>query len=289
MPFIDFQPVCPEYEIGLGIPRDPIRVVSVDDRLRLMQPATGRDVTDGMNAFARNFLGSVGEVEGFILKSRSPSCGIKDVKIYPGIEKQAAVAKGAGFFARAVLDSFPALPIEDEGRLTNFRLREHFLTKLYTIASFRPVKAARKMARLVEFQTRNKLLLMAYNQKELKFLGRIVANPEHRPIDLLLDEYEEHLNTALLRPARYTSNINVCMHALGYFSKDITGREKAYFLDTLEHYREGKVPLSVCLSLIMSWIVRFEEPYLLEQTFFQPYPEEFVEISDSGKGRKMPS
>lgn len=289
MPLIDFHPVCPEYEIGLGIPRDPIRVVSVDDELRLLQPATGRDVTAGMNAFSRTFLDAVGEVEGFILKSRSPSCGIKDVKIYPGIEKQPAVTKGVGFFGRAVLDAFPVLPIEDEGRLTNFRLREHFLTKLYTIASFRPVKAARKMARLVEFHTHNKLLLMAYNQKELKLLGRIVANSEHRSIDVLLDDYEKHLYAALLRPARYTSNINVCMHALGYFSEELTSREKAYFLDSLEHYREGKAPLSVCLGLIMSWIVRFDEPYLKEQTFFQPYPEELIEISDSGKGRKMPS
>ncbi len=289
MPFIDFRPVCPEYEIGLGIPRDPIRVVPVGDRLGLLQPATGRDVTGEMDAFARTFLDEVGEVEGFILKSRSPSCGIKDVKIYPGIEKQTAVARGVGFFGRAVLDTFPALSIEDEGRLTNFRLREHFLTKLYTITSFRPVKAARKMGRLVSFHTQNKLLLMAYNQKGLKLLGRIVANPEHRPIDVLLDDYEKHLHAALLRPARYTSNINVCMHALGYFSKELTSREKACFLDSLEHYREGKAPLGVCLSLILSWIVRFEEPYLIEQTFFQPYPRELVEIGDSGKGRKMPS
>ncbi|HUV35482.1 MAG TPA: DUF523 and DUF1722 domain-containing protein [Patescibacteria group bacterium] len=288
-PSVDFHPVCPEYEIGLGIPRDPIRVVSSGDGLRLLQPATGRDVTGEMNAFARAFLDSVGEVDGFILKGRSPSCGIKDVNIYPGVGKQAAVARGAGFFGQAVLDAFPALSIEDEGRLTNFRLREHFLTKLFTLASFRRVKEERRMARLVSFHTRNKLMLMAYNQKELRSLGRIVANPEHRPIDELLARYEDRLHAALLRPARYTSNINVCMHALGYFSEELASKEKAYFLDSLERYREGKIPLSVCLSLIMSWIVRFDEPYLLDQTFFQPYPGELVEISDSGKGRNLSS
>ncbi len=289
IPFLDFQPVCPEFEIGLGVPRDPIRVVSIDDRLRLLQPATGRDVTDDMNSFARAFLDDVGEVDGFILKGRSPSCGIKDVKVYPGIGKQAAVGRSAGFFGSAVLDMFPGTAIEDEGRLTNFRLREHFLTKLYTFASFRPVRAARRMGRLVSFHTENKLMLMAYSQKELKILGRIVANPEHRPIDEVLEDYEDHLHAALRGPARYTSNINVCMHALGYFSEELSGREKGFFLDSLERYREGKAPLSVCLNIVMSWIIRFEEPYLAGQTFFQPYPEELVAISDSGKGRDLSS
>jgi uncharacterized protein YbgA (DUF1722 family)/uncharacterized protein YbbK (DUF523 family) len=289
IPFLDFQPVCPEFEIGLGVPRAPIRLVSIDEDLRLLQPATGRDVTDDMSSFARAFLDDVVEVDGFILKSRSPSCGIKDVKVYPGIGKQSAVARGAGFFGSAVLDMFPGAAIEDEGRLTNFRLREHFLTKLYTLASFRAVKAARKMGRLVSFHTENKLMLMACSQKELKILGRIVANPEHRSVDAVLADYECHLHAALRGPARYTSNINVCMHALGYFSKELSGREKGFFLDSLERYREGKVPLSVCLNLVMSWIVRFEEQYLIGQTFFQPYPKELVEISDSGKGRKLSS
>lgn len=286
--FAEFHPVCPEIEIGLGIPRDPIRVVLTDgEELRLLQPATGRDMTDEMKTFAADFLGTVGEIDGFILKSRSPSCGIKDVKVYPGIGKQAAISRGTGFFGDVVLGTFPGLAIEDEGHLTNFRLREHFFTKLYTLASFRPVAVARRMGRLVEFQTQNKLMLMAYSQKEMKILGRIVANPEHRTIDEVLTDYWEHLLKALWRPARNKSNINVCMHALGYFSEGLARREKEFLLNSLKQYRAGKVPLSVCLNIIMAWIVRFEEPYLREQTFFQPYPEGLIEISDSGKGRKL--
>jgi uncharacterized protein YbgA (DUF1722 family)/uncharacterized protein YbbK (DUF523 family) len=287
VPFVDFEPVCPEYEIGLGVPRDPIRVVTAGDGLRLVQPATGRDVTVAMTAFSRTYLGSVGAVEGFILKSRSPSCGMKDVKVFPGIEKTSAVRRGNGFFAGAVLDAFPGVAIEDEGRLLNFRLREHFLTKLFTLASFRETKAAGTMGRLVSFHTRNKLLLMACSQKELRALGRIVANPEHRRVREVIADYEAHLVSALRSPAKSTSNINVCMHALGYFSEGLARREKAHFLASLEEYRSGKVPLSVCLGIITSWIVRFEEPYLADQTFFQPYPGDLVEISDSGKGRDL--
>ena len=137
-PHVDFKPVCPEVEIGLGVPRDPIRVVKEAGKLRLLQPATGNDVTGKMTEFAESFLGAVEDADGFILKSRSPSCGIKDVKMYSDMEKRSSGVRGSGFFGGAVIDKFPNLPVEDEGRLTNFRIREHFLTKLFTIARRMP-------------------------------------------------------------------------------------------------------------------------------------------------------
>ncbi len=285
--YVDFTPICPEVEVGLGVPREPIRIITERGTLRLVQPATGRDVTNEMLRFAEGFLGSVGDVEGFILKSRSPSCGIKDVKVYRDMEKGAAVALDVGFFGGAVLKTFPHLPVEDEGRLTNFKLREHFLTRLYTLAGFRRIKPSRRMGEMVRFHTENKLLFMAYNQKELKILGRIVANLEKVPVDRVFERYESHLHNVFLRPSRYTSNVNVMMHALGYFSKGLSHREKSYFLDSLERYRSGKIPLSACLSVIRAWVERFEEGYLMKQSFFEPFPEGLVEISDSGKGRKL--
>jgi uncharacterized protein YbbK (DUF523 family) len=130
--YVEFKPVCPEVEIGLGIPREPIRVVDIGGDIRLIQPDTGRDLTETMQDFANSFLDSVGTVDGFILKSRSPSCGIKDVKIYSGTKNDSMVLeKSGGFFGKAVIEKFPYLAIEDEGRLKNFRIREHFLTKLY--------------------------------------------------------------------------------------------------------------------------------------------------------------
>ena len=284
-PHVEFKLVCPEVEIGLGIPRDPVRIVKEEEEHRLIQPATGDDVTHRMTEFSESFLGSLEEVDGFILKSRSPSCGIKDVRIYPGMEKHSSGLRGSGFFGGAAMDKFPNLPIEDEGRLTNFRIREHFFTKLFTMAKFRAVKPSKSMKELVRFHTENKLLLMAYNQEKMKVLGRIVANPKKKSFDEVIGGYEEHLVGAFSRAARYTSNINVLMHGLGYFSNELSSDEKAFFLDSLERYRSESVPLSVPLNIIRSFVVRFQEDYLAQQTFFEPYPEELMEITDSGKGR----
>jgi len=285
--FVEFVQVCPEVEIGLGVPRDPIRIVRSDDGLRLVQPATGRDVTGDMVSFSKRFLDALPPVDGFILKSRSPSCGIKEVKIHAAADKPGGAGKGSGFFARAVSERYPLLPIEDEGRLTNFRIREHFLTRIFTLARFRSVRESGRMKDVVSFQAGNKLLLMACNQTEMRALGRIVANTERRPVGALLDEYGEHLQRALARPSRFTADINVLMHALGYFSKKLGPGEKAFFLDTLEQYRSGKIPLSACLSVVRSWIVRFGEPCLAMQSYFEPYPIGLVGITDSGKGRKL--
>ena len=287
MPHVDFVPVCAEVEIGLGVPRDPIRVASGARGLRLLQPSTSADVTDRMVRFAASFLGSLPVVDGFILKSRSPSCGIKDVKIFRGAEKEAAVGKGAGFFGAAVLAKFPAHPIEDEGRLMNFRIREHFLTGLYALTRFRAMRERLAMRDLVDYQARNKLLLMSYNQKEMRILGKIVANADKKGTAAVFDEYEAHLRAALAKPPKYTSNINVLMHALGYFKDGLTGPEKNQFLASLEKYRAGKVPLSATIAIANSWIARFDEGYLRQQTFFESYPEALVEITDSGKGRDL--
>jgi uncharacterized protein YbgA (DUF1722 family)/uncharacterized protein YbbK (DUF523 family) len=286
--YVTYLPVCPEVEIGLGVPRDPVRVVLVDDEPRLLQPTTGVDVTEKMQVFAKAHLTSLKEIDGFILKGRSPSCGIKDVKLYRGIEKGAAVArKGHGFFGQAVLERYGHLPVEEEGRLTNFTIREHFLTALFALADFRAVKASGLMRELVRFHTENKLLLLAYNESQYRVMGPIVANHEKQPAEVVIAAYEQHLWKALARPARRTAGINVLMHALGYFSEKLTSDEKAYFLDTLEKYRAEKVPLSVPVSLLGAWIARFTEPYLSRQTFFAPYPEALVTISDSGKGRDL--
>ena len=282
---VEFLPVCPEVEIGLGVPRDPIRVILRGNELRLVQPATGADVTGKMQSFCTTFLNQIPEIDGFMLKSRSPSCGIKEVKIYPGLEKSAALKKGSGFFGNAVLERFPTLPIEDEGRLRNFIIREHFLKRLFTLTRFRSVKKTREMKHLVQFQASNKFLLMAYNQKEFRIMGRIVANHEKKPVSQVFADYETHLLTALAKTPRYTSYINVFMHAMGHFSDKLNKQEKAFFLDLMEKYRSGRTPLKSDMDVLMSWGVRFGEKYLLDQTFFKPYPEELMDISDSGKGR----
>lgn len=285
VPHIDVVTVCPEVEIGLGIPRDPIRLVRQAKTLHLRQPATGRDVTQAMSAFAERFLHSLANVDGFILKSRSPTCGIKDVKLYPSVVARTAGNRTAGLFGDRVLTRFPQAAIEDEGRLRNFRIREHFLTKLFTIAQFRQVKNNPSIKAMIAFHAANKFLMMAYHQEAMRELGRRVAKAQVKQMEKFLEDYQGGLNRVFSKMARATSHINVLMHAMGHFSDQLNNREKKYFLDVLEDYRAGRVPLSQAIGIMQSWIVRFDASYLAQQTYFQPYPMELVEITDSGKGR----
>jgi uncharacterized protein YbgA (DUF1722 family)/uncharacterized protein YbbK (DUF523 family) len=283
--FVDFKTVCPETAIGLGVPRDPVRLVDTDDGVRLMQPASKKDCTRKMATFCDKFLGSLKEVDGFLLKGRSPSCGPVDVRIYKGIEKGAASRRGPGFFGREVAKTFPMLAVEHEGRVHNFSIREHFLVKLFVLAEFRALNQKPSVAGLNRFQARHKLLLMAYNQSELHRMGRISANLERRPLEQVFADYGLGLARALARAPKFTSNINVLMHAMGYFKKELSTLEKAHFLDILEHYRAGKAPLHSLQALLGSWTARFNTEYLREQSYFAPYPMELFEITDSGKGR----
>ena len=180
--YVDFLPVCVEVEIGLGIPRSPVRIILEKGEHKLIQPSSGKDVTEDMNAFCTDFLDSLEEIDGFILKFGSPSCGLKDVKVYPSISKSGAIEKTSGYFGNEILKRYPFLPIEDEGRLRNSRIKEHFLTKLFIFAAFRKVKSEGNIKNLVKFHTENKYLLMAYSKAELRKLGAIVANKERKPL-----------------------------------------------------------------------------------------------------------
>ncbi|MFX1470388.1 MAG: YbgA family protein [Promethearchaeota archaeon] len=285
--YVDFQPVCAEVEIGLGIPRDPVRIVK-EESLKLIQVSSLKDYTKKMEAFAKDYLNSIDLIDGFILKSKSPSCGIKESKYYfdtkPG---SAVIDKGAGLFGREVLKFFPNTAIESEGRLMNFRIREHWLTKLYTLKNFRNVKDSESHHMLVDFQAKNKFLFMAYNQNLMRMLGKIVANPLKKRFNSIIDEYEKFLFNLLNKPPEYTSHINVLMHILGYFKKELNAQEKAFFLDELEKFRAGWIPLFIMIELIKSWMMRAEKTYLQEQSYFNPYPEELMnfDIKDAWRGR----
>lgn len=279
--YVNFFPVCPEVEIGLGIPREPVRIVLTNGQRRLMQPATGLDFTEKMQSFAKSFLNPLSDVDGFILKRGSPSSGFKNVKVYPGIQKSAPIGKGPGFFGEAVLKKFGNLAIEDELRLINLRIREHFLTKLFALASFRAVKGSGRIKDLVRFHSENKYLLTAYNQKELRILGNLAANKGQKPLQEILRDYEAHLFLALSRTPSVGSYINVLLKIMGYFSSQLSREEKAFFLDSVEKYKAGRLPLSANLSILRSWIVRFRQDYLSNQSVLEPYPEPLTGLETS--------
>lgn len=277
-PFVRYITTCPEVEIGLGTPREPVRIVRIDDAPRLIQPATGRDLTEEMTAFGERFLDALDPVDAFILKNRSPSCGIKDVKIHHPEANRSPVGTGPGMFAGRVLERFPGRAVEDEGRLRNPHIRNHFLTRMFTWAAFRDARSSQAVGRLVDFHSRNKLLFMAHNQAGLRALGTIVANHDRKPAEELFREYEAGLGRVLARPARPGPWINVAQHAFGYFSDALSPREKTFFDTLLQRFRSERQPLSAVLSVISGWIARFDQPYLREQTLFEPYPHELMRL-----------
>jgi len=276
--FVDFKPICPEYEIGLGIPRSPIRIVERNDKLKLFQPETKKDVTTDMINFSKKFLDNL-EMDGVILKSKSPSCGIKDVKIYPTEEKSAPLRKDKGFFGKSVINKFPLYPIETEDRLRNRVIKEHFLKRIFTFSSFRITKNKRSHKDLIYFHTRNKFLIMSYSQKELKKLGKIAAGNDSS-IENTLNDYEYHLKLAFSKSPKCASNINVLKHTFGYISENLKPEEKKLFQKSLKQFREGHIGLSVPVNIMKSWIVRFDQSYLKKQTFFLPYPEDLIEVEN---------
>ncbi|MCQ1539443.1 DUF1722 domain-containing protein [Methanocalculus taiwanensis] len=288
-PLATFIPVCPEVEIGLGIPRDTIRIVLVDGEERLIQPSTGRDLTDIMHQFCRDFLDKIPPVDGFIMKNKSPTSGISDVKRYPFPGSSAPVGKGPGFFGGMVLDRFSGHPIEDEGRLRNRRIREHFLTRIFLLADLRHMEEIGSMNALIHLHTENKLLYLSYSQILQQRLGRIVANPEKKPIRDLFEEYRAVLSGGMKAGPRYTAEINVILHAFGYLKDSLSRDEKAFFLEELDSYRQGRIPVSVMKTLLRGWILRGNAPALAEQTWFAPFPDQLMMLDpeDTGRGRRM--
>jgi len=230
--YAEFYPVCPEAGIGLGVPRDSVRVVDTGNGFELFQPATGKKLTHKMNMFSESFLNSIKTVDGFILKNKSPSCGVKSINVYTSFGDSRPRRDGAGIFAGVVMKKFPNLPVEDEGRLRNLFIRENFLTKIFTIADFRKVRSA-SFQDILNFHTKNKLLLMSYSQRNAHKMGQILSNHHEKSLNEIQADYESVLFETLSKTHKVSLNINVLMHALGYFSKKLIHDEKDFFLNSL--------------------------------------------------------
>ncbi len=283
-PFVEFIPVCPEVAVGLGVPRDAVRLIDAEGKIRLIQSESGTDHTEAMEAFTASFLKELQSVDGCILKGRSPTCGIGSVKVYPSAGKvRQLYSKGTGLFGQAVLDTFPEIPVEDEGRLNNLRLREHFFTALFTLHRFNRLPV--KMGALVDFHSNNKYLFMSYSQRLLKESGRITANHDSLEAAEVFSRYRRVLSEMFQSLPGIQNNVNVLQHLLGYVTKEITREERSYFLETLDQYRSLRLPLSAVTSLLRSWVIRFDTGYLARQTYFQPFPKELQRIFDSSTGR----
>lgn len=282
--FVKFITVCPECDIGLPTPRNALRVVEINGKLHILDPKNNSDYTDELDLFTNNFIQNLHPIDGFIFKGRSPSCGIKDVKVYSSPNSKASYAKSTGLFTQHILDKYELFPIEDEGRLMNFKIRETFFTKIFALSEYRKVIEINTLDALVDYHKKNNMLFNSFSAKGTKELEHIITANYRQFPDNLFDNYELMLRSVLSRSPRYTSNIKVLLRALEYFNKFISAPEKQFILDSINKYRLCQIPLSVPLNIIKAYIIRFDINQLKDQSFFEPYPSELVEMRDSGKG-----
>jgi uncharacterized protein YbgA (DUF1722 family)/uncharacterized protein YbbK (DUF523 family) len=273
---IDLLPVCPETAIGLGTPREPIRLVSLrNGEIKLVQPATGLDLTEKEQRYCSSFLMGLDHVDGFLMKSRSPTCALRDAKVYLDEQSGSPLPhRVPGLLGEALLARFTDLAVEDESTLNDRGVAEHFLTRLYSFARFREMD--HEVSALMQYQADNKLLLMAYGQNKMRLLGNIASNRDKRDIEAVIQQYQYQLRSLLgIRPKR-GSVANVLMHAFGYYKEQLSVDEKKGFLAALSSYREEGTPLADCLGLMRSYNLRFGNEYLNRQTFFEPFPAELL-------------
>ena len=273
--FLEFVPVCPEMECGLGVPRESMRLVGKPESPRLVTNRTKIDHTERMITWARKRVQELEKEDlcGFIFKSRSPSSGMERVRVYN--EKGIPEKKGVGMFARIFMEHFPLLPVEEDGRLHDIRLRENFIERIFALKRWRDLlDEKRSRGRLVAFHTQHKLLILSHSQKHSRILGKLVAAAKSISPKQLYPQYQSLFMEALKLKATVKKNINVLQHMMGYFKKQLSADEKHELLETFDQYREGYIPLIVPLTLIKHYVGKYDQPYLKQQVYLNPHPIE---------------
>jgi uncharacterized protein YbgA (DUF1722 family)/uncharacterized protein YbbK (DUF523 family) len=273
--YVNYVPVCPEAEAGFGIPRESMQLRGDPGAPRLVTNKTGRDMTKAMVTWAQK---RVAELEkenlcGFIFKARSPSSGMERVKVVN--DKGMPVKKGVGLFARVFMDHFPLIPVEEEGRLHDPKLRENFIESVFVFKRWRALLQEGKFrGKLVAFHTQHKLLVMSHSVEDYRAMGKLVARAKEVSLDELYNTYQDHLMAALRLRTTLKKHGNVLQHMMGYFKKALSADEKAELLGYLDLYRQGYLPLVVPITLIKHYVRKYDQPYLKDQYYLHPHPVE---------------
>jgi uncharacterized protein YbgA (DUF1722 family)/uncharacterized protein YbbK (DUF523 family) len=278
--FVEFVPVCPEVEIGLGIPRETLRLVrDVDSAatIRLVANNTGVDHTDEMNSYAERQVIALGreELSGYVLKKDSPSCGMERVRVYGS--SGTPTRDGSGLFAAALMKRYPSLPVEEEGRLNDPELRENFVERVFAYRRLRAFFLSRwTLGGLVQFHIAHKLALMAHSPKAYAELGRFVADAKRLARDKVPAHYEFEFMGALKKLATAARHTNVLHHMLGYLRPHLDQDSRDELVTIIDDYRSGLVPLVVPITVFRHYVRKFEIAYLREQVYLEPHPKELM-------------
>ncbi len=276
-PFVEWVPVCPEVECGFGTPRESMRLVRVEQGVRLLTVKTAIDLTDRLERYAHKRVAKleVEDLSGYVLKKDSPSCGMERVKVYGG--QGAPDKSGRGLFAASLMERYPSLPVEEEGRLSDPRLRENFVERVFAYWRLRGLFGGRwNQGALVAFHTAHKLILMAHSPEAYRTLGRLVAGAREVPRHELERRYTELFMSGLTVMATPRRHVNVLQHIAGYFKNLLDPGSKAELAGAIDDYRRGLVPLVVPITLLRHYVRLHNVSYLVGQLYLDPHPKELM-------------
>ena len=275
--YVEWVPVCPEVEAGMSIPRPAIRLVDAPGGPEVREVKSGADHTRRMRDHARQRVRALAKLDlcGYVLKKDSPSCGMERVKLWK--ESGPPSRNGRGVFAQELMERLPLLPVEEEGRLNDARLRDGFVERIFAYQRLRRLFESRWSARqLVEFHTAHKLQLMAHAPPAVRELGQIVAGVRSIPRAEVQSRYETGFMQALCKQATTRRQVNVLQHMIGYLRKDLDPARRQELAELIEDYRRELIPLIVPVTLIRHHVRHLGIDYLEGQTYLEPHPKELM-------------
>ena len=271
----EFVPTCPEVAIGLGVPREPIRLVEVNKGIRVQNIQQSSDVTEPLHSHGHDFLNAHQSLSGFIFTQNSPSCGLHNVKVYH--QNGNPLTKSRGAFASAITEKAPYLPVEEAGRLNDPLLRETFVTAVFAYHDWQINVATENEKRaLIEFHARNKLLLMSHSIESYKRLGNLIADLKNVSYHEIKNRYLLEFMKAIKTPTSRGMHCNAMEHIQGYLKKALNSQQKQSLNKTIHEYRKGYIPLVVPITLLKHYSQLHQEQafYACKQSYLNPHPYE---------------
>ena len=276
--YFEYIPVCPEVEVGMGVPRETVALYGDPEKPSMISKKTQTDWTKPMEKYIKSRINtlSADDLCGYIFKSKSPSCGMSRVPLYSEFGSH-KVKHGPGMFANAFINSFPLVPTEDEGRLNDPRIRENFIVRVFSFKRFNLLLNEKfSLGQWVKFHTQHKFLLLAHSRKHYDDLGELVAHSKTIKPSELKKKYGELFMEALTSKSTPKKNTDVLLHMMGFLKKLLTKIEKEDILSTIEDYRSEILPLIVPVTLIRHQVKKHNIEYLHDQLYLNPHPKELM-------------
>ena len=272
--YVDFVQVCPEVGIGLGTPRKPIRLVKINGIKNLYQPSSEKNLTEEMHSFTKKFVSSVDILDGFIFKRDSPTCGISNVRLYHKLGTDSGYQKTSGMFSEGVSAEFPNMVKEDEKRLENITIREHFLTRIFVLANLRESLESQSIAKLFEFYSKNMLLFLCHDEKLTAELGVVFRIEDD--FKIISKKFQNIVYDILSFPIQKSPMIDTFDHMFHYVESKLSQSEKSHYCSLIDDFENDLISHSEISTLLYSWALRYNVKIILDQSLFDPFPKKLL-------------